>query len=140
MPVVMSGRNRLHLARQQMTPENPDQPAPWKGLLGAIALSWLPLALYLGLSARKDMEEHAVGAAAMGVLAVIVAFLIFRKHAWSAILWVPLIVFAAFQGVFMLGGRFFNADFGTKRRAAGGCGCFAHAFGRCRACGDCPGW
>lgn len=106
MPVVMSGRNRLHLARQQMTPENPDQPAPWKGLLGAIALSWLPLALYLGLSARKDMEEHAVGAAAMGVLAVIFAFLIFRKHAWSAILWVPLIVFAAFQGVFMLGGAF----------------------------------
>lgn len=86
-----------------MTPEKPDQPAPWKGLLGAIALSWLPVVLFLSLAGNKATEPKAFGFAAAGAMLVVVVYVISRKHAWSAILWVPLMLFAAIGGLTLLG-------------------------------------
>jgi hypothetical protein len=89
-----------------MTPEKPDQPAPWKGLLGAIALSWLPVVLFLSLAANKATEPKAFGFAAAGAMLVVVVYVTSRKHAWSAILWVPLMLFAGIGGPSLLGTGF----------------------------------
>lgn len=89
-----------------MTPEKPDQPAPWKGLLGAIALSWLPVVLFLSLAANKATEPKAFGFAAAGAMLVVVVYVTSRKHAWSAILWVPLMLFAGIGGLALLGTGF----------------------------------
>lgn len=86
-----------------MTPEKQDQPALWKGLLGAIALSWLPVVLFLALSANQATEPKAFGAAAAGAMLVIVVYVTFRKQAWSVVLWVPLMLFAAIAGLTLLG-------------------------------------
>ena len=86
-----------------MIPEKQIQHAPSNGLLGAIALSWLPVVLFLGLSADKETEPKAFGAAVAGAMIVIVIYGTSRKHAWSVILWVPLMLFAAIGALTLLG-------------------------------------
>ena len=86
-----------------MTPEKDNQPIHWTALIGAIALSWSPVVLFLGLSANKDTEPKAMAAAAIGAAVVIAIYLLSRKRAWSLILWVPLVLFAAVGGITLLG-------------------------------------
>jgi hypothetical protein len=72
-------------------------------IIAAIALSWLPTVLFIAFSANKDTESQAMAAAAMGAAVVIVAHLLSRQHAWTLILWVPLVLFAIVGSMVMLG-------------------------------------
>ena len=86
-----------------MTPEKDYQPIHSAALIRTIALSWVPVVLFLGLSVSKNPEGMAVTAAAIGVVVVIATYLLSRKRAWSSILWVPLVLFAAVGGIALLG-------------------------------------
>jgi hypothetical protein len=86
-----------------MTPVNNHRPTSWIALLGAIAIPWLPVALFLWLASDPKTASKAPGAAFVGAAIVVAAYVFSRKQAWSLVLWVPLVLGAAVGGVFLLG-------------------------------------
>jgi hypothetical protein len=72
-------------------------------LLGAIAIPWLPVALFLWLASDPETASRAPSAAFVGAAIVVATYLFSRKQAWSLVLWVPLVLGAAIGGVSLLG-------------------------------------
>lgn len=72
-------------------------------LLGAIAITWLPVALVLWLASDLETASRVPGAAFAGAAIVVATYLFSRKQVWSLVLWVPLVLGAAVGGVFLLG-------------------------------------
>lgn len=86
-----------------MTPVNNHRPASWIALLGAIAITWLPVALFLWLSSDPKTASRVPGATLAGAAVVVAAYVFSRKQAWSLVLWVPLVLGAAVGGLSLLG-------------------------------------
>lgn len=86
-----------------MSPSNPYRPTSWIALLGAIVITWLPVALFLWLSSDPKTAFRAPCAALAGAAVVGATHLFSRKQAWSLVLWVPLILSAAGGGLTLLG-------------------------------------
>lgn len=89
---------------QPAAPNHPEREPFWRATLAAIALSWVPTLLFLGLSSRQAWESLALPASALGLLALVSVYSFSRHKHWSGILWLPLVLglgmggFAALMG------------------------------------------
>lgn len=72
-------------------------------LLGAIAITWLPVALFLWLSSDPKTEPRAAGTALVGAAVGAVTYLFSRNQPWSLVLWLPLVLSAAVGCISLLG-------------------------------------
>jgi hypothetical protein len=86
-----------------MTPSNNHRSTSWIALLVAIAITWLPVVLFVWLSSDPKTASKASGTALAGAAVVVATYAFSRKQAWSLILWIPLILTAALGSLFLLG-------------------------------------